>query len=350
MTPVNQLGYGIAGLNFLLELNKHHKVSFFPIGQVEAHPEVHPILSETHKNATMFNVDAPCLRIWHQHDMSQRVGRGKMFGMPIFELDTFSELEKHHLNTLDTVLVNSDWAAGVIESNIGKKASVVPLGVDNSIFTPQPIEDKKDNTTRFLNMGKWEVRKGHDVLVDIFTKSFAPHDDVELWLCCHNPFYSAEENKEWEDYYLNSPYGYKIKIVPRLESQEDVAKVMNSVDCGIFPTRGEGWNLEALEMMACGKHVITTNYSGHTQFCNENNSYLINTPRLETAFDGKWFTGQGRWANIGQDEIHSFSLAMRDIYKKKNSGSDMVNKKGLETAQEFSWENSTKKLVEVING
>ena len=46
-------------------------------------------------------------------------------------------------------------------------------------------------------------------------------------------------------------------------------------DCGLFPARAEGWNLELLEMMACGKQVIATNYSAHTEFCTKENSILI---------------------------------------------------------------------------
>jgi hypothetical protein len=44
-------------------------------------------------------------------------------------------------------------------------------------------------------MGKWEVRKGHDILVELFNDAFMSTDDVELWMCNHNPFYTKEENE-----------------------------------------------------------------------------------------------------------------------------------------------------------
>lgn len=343
LTPINQLGYGIVGLNVLLALHDAgHKVSFFPIGQVEAPPHLHDTLSECFDNSKLFDCFAPCLKIWHQHDMASRIGSGHFAGMPIFELNKFSEQEIHHLASLDKVIVNSQWAAEIVDREVDVHSVVVPLGVDTNIFKPKRHESK--STTVFLNMGKWEIRKGHDILVDIFNRAFSSDDDVELWLCCHNPFYSAEENEGWARFYKESPLGDKIKIIPRLQSQSEVADLMSKADCGVFPTRGEGWNLEALEMMACGKHVITTNYSGHTEFCNDDNSILIDIDGMEDAVDGKWFHGQGQWAKLGEDAIDGFAFAMREVH---NHGIKL-NDKGLETAQEFSWTNTASKLIHVL--
>ena len=64
---------------------------------------------------------------------------------------------------------------------------------------------------------------------------------------------------------------------------------MAQTDCGIFPSRAEGWNLELLEMLACIKSVITTHYSAHTEFCDDVNSDLVEIKETELAYDGKWF-------------------------------------------------------------
>ena len=74
---------------------------------------------------------------------------------------------------------------------------------------------------------------------------------------------------------------------------------MRQVDVGVFPVRAEGWNLELLELLSCGKHVITTDYSGHTEFINNSNSRIIEIDKLETAQDGVWFHGTGEWAELG---------------------------------------------------
>ena len=116
---------------------------------------------------------------------------------------------------------------------------------------------------------------------------------------CSNPFNSQEEENKWMQSY-NHP---QVKLIPRMETQQEVYNIMSQVDCGVFPSRGEGWNLELLEMMAVGKHVIATDYSAHTEFCTEENCGLIPINTTEPAFDGKWFFGQGNWAEMNTLEI-----------------------------------------------
>jgi glycosyltransferase involved in cell wall biosynthesis len=120
---------------------------------------------------------------------------------------------------------------------------------------------------------------------------------------------------------------------------------MSQVDCGVFPSRGEGWNLELLEMMAAGKHVIATNYSAHTEFCTEENCGLIPISEKEPAFDGKWFFGQGNWAAINAFEIKSLVQNMKDIASKVNKE---VNEAGIQTAKTFSWQNTAREIIKCL--
>ena len=160
-------------------------------------------------------------------------------------------------------------------------------------------------------------------------------------MMCENPFNSPEEDARWRQLY-NNP---KVKIIPRAETQQEVYNIMSQVDCGVFPSRGEGWNLELLEMMSLGKHVITTGYSAHTEFCNDENSALVKIDELEPAFDGKWFFGQGEWAKIGQQEIFDLGLKMQRFITEKKA---TLNEAGMQTAQKFSWENTARRILDVL--
>lgn len=350
LSPINQLGYGITGLNIVKELSKNNTVSLFMIGQPQVtNQNDADIISSCISNSRFFDYNAPCIKIWHQHDMAQFAGRGIKIGFPIFELDTFNDLEKHQLNSLDKIFVCSGWAKDIITNNLqisSDNVFVIPLGVDNNIFKPSSVPD--NSTTRFFNCGKWEIRKGHDVLVDWFNSAFKEDDNVELYMMCENPFLSESETKEWHTLYKNSKLGSKIHLIPRQNTQEEVYNIMNQMHCGIFPSRAEGWNLELLEMMACGKKVITTNYSAHTEFCNNTNSLLIDTPDREKAYDGKWFHGQGSWAKLTQDckdkAIH-YMKAIHDM----NMGSGLYpNSQGITTAKEFTWENTVRRIINVL--
>jgi glycosyltransferase involved in cell wall biosynthesis len=223
---------------------------------------------------------------------------------------------------------------------------VAPLGVDRTIFK-ESVSSRPE--TIFFNCGKWEVRKGHDVLVEAFNQAFTPDDNVELWMMCHNPFYTDEENQHWENLYKGSVLGDKIRIIPRQRTQQDVYNIMRQIDCGVFPSRAEGWNLELLELMSCGKHVIATNYSGHTEFCTKENSMLIHTDEKEDATDNKWFFGQGQWAKVGDKQIKQIALYMGAIHRAKQSNRLFVNNECINTAKKFSWDNTAKEIINAIS-
>lgn len=349
MCPLNPLGYGVTGLNIVKSLSKICNLSLFPIGQMQIDEKDGPIVSQCYENSMFYDYNAPSVKIWHQNDMSLFPGKGLRIGYPIFELDDFNNIERHNLKSVDALFVCSEWAKKVIKSlgiNTGR-IYVVPLGVDPSIFSIQ-VNLNTDKTI-FFNCGKWEIRKGHDVLHQIFNKAFTPNDNVELWMMNHNPFISAQDESNWQKLYTNSPMGDKIRFIPRVASHKEVYNIMSTVDCGIFPSRAEGWNLELLEMLACGKHVITTNYSAHTEFCNNTNSLLVDITNLEKAYDGKWFHGKvGNWASIEEPQIDQFVEHMRTVHNRKKRGELGLNEGGINTAREFTWDNSARKIMEYV--
>ena len=343
MTPINPLGYGVAGLNILKALQEMSNVSLHMIGQPQVTNQADAdSVRKGLETAQTFDPNAPCIKIWHQNQMAERIGSGKFIGFPIFELDTFSELEKHHLSCCHRLMVCSEWAKNVCvdQTRFGKdKVDVVPLGVDMDVF--RPATPRNDEKTIFFNCGKWEVRKGHDILIEAFKKVLEHGENAELWMMCSNPFNSPEEDARWHQLY-NHP---RVKIIPRAETHKEVYNIMAQTDCGVFPSRGEGWNLELLEMMACGKHVIATEYSAHTEFCTKENSGLVTIKSVEPAFDGKWFFRQGNWAKIDSHEVWDLSMKMmRFILDKKGT----VNESGIETAKRFSWKNTAEKILNAI--
>lgn len=350
ITPINQLGYGVAGLNIVTHLSKICNTSLFPIGNPEVYNDNDAkILRECIQNAQFPNFDSPCVRIWHQHDMSMFVGNGTKIGFPFFELDKFTEIEKHHLNSVDKLFVCSNWAKDICLDNLklpSENIFVVPLGVDSELFKPcLSNREIRGDTTVFFNCGKWEVRKGHDVLVEIFNTAFSENDNVELWMMCTNPFLNQEENQQWIDKYKKSKLGSKIKIIPRLKSQQEVYSIMENIDCGIFPSRAEGWNLELLEILSCGKMAIASNISAHTEFCEPKAVSLVDIPEKEKAHDGKWFFGQGSWGKITQTVVEDFAQAMISVHKKHQENKS-INQAGIETAKLFSWDNTACKIKE----
>ena len=344
--PCNPMGYGVAGTQFAVTLRSlGHKVAWWPIGHVSHDDEYKIAVNSMIANQDFFNINAPSLRIWHQFDMAQIIGRGIHCGMPIFELDKFTSRELHHLDTLDKIFVNSHWAMTVVNNNLPNRIRstyVTPLGVNRSTFN-EFVGAPQVGWTTFLNVGKWELRKGHDVITQAFNKAFEPRDKVRLWMMNDNPFLTPAQTKAWQDSYIDTKMGRQVSFLPRVDSSLKVAQVMGDADCGVFPARAEGWNLELLEMMSMGKQVIATNYSAHTEFCTPDNSLLIQIDKLEDANDGVWFNKEGQWAQLGEAQIDQLVHHMRFVHKNKQ-----LNVAGIETAKRFSWEAAAERLVKCI--
>lgn len=340
--PVGKTGYGITSLNITKTLSENFNVnvSLFPIGNnMELNNDKEKeLFTQLLKNSHSFDKNAPCLKIWHQHDLSLRIGKGHFYTFPFFEIDALNSLERHHLNSCDYIFTASKWSKEILINNdIKVPIYVAPLGVDMEVFS-SPAKIKIDNGNYiFSHVGKWEHRKSHDFLLSAFEKAFDVNDNVELWLLPHNMFLNEQEENQWLALVENNKLKDKIKIFNRLPTQYHLAEFIYYSDCGVFLSRAEGWNNEILEFMALNKPVIATNYSAHTEYCDTNNSYLVDIKELEIAHDGKWFFGQGRWAKLADNEMEQTVLHMRSVYN--NNIKD--NPSGLETAKKYSWNNTS---------
>ena len=330
----DKTSYGLVAINIAARLD----CDILPIGQPSGN--IPKSVIEKLNNTEEFDLNRPSVRLFHQFDL-QTIGNNKQIGYTIFELDTFNRVEKAHLKSVDEIWVCSNWAKEVIKNNgINSPVKVVPLGVDPTIF--YPVEFQSEDYV-FLSAGKWEIRKSQNEIVEAFNRAFHPTDKVQLWLSMHNAFLDTQFIQRKRNDYINTPMGKagRIKFVGPFDKQAGIARIMNMASCGVFPSKAEGWGLETLEMMACGKPVIVTDYAGHKEYCNADNSVLISTIGTESAYDGKWFFNQGNWAKF---DTQALIEAMR---KQFNMG-HTVNKNGIKTAKKFSWDNTAETIRKLL--
>lgn len=347
--PINNTGYGLASINILKALHKKRtNICYFPIGNPSVSSEQeHLMIIEMYQRKNEIDIGAPYIKIWHQFDLFDHIGKGKYYAFPFFELDTFNNQEKLSLGVPDVIFATSKWAKNIIEKNIPKSlVEVIPLGVDTDIFDYTKIQKtRNDEKYIFLNIGKWEIRKGHDFIYKVFKDAFPKENDVELWILASektNNYSDENELRAWKQIYSNDP---RIKLFNGVNSQYEIAQLIANSDCGLYPSRAEGWNLELLETMAMNKPVIATNYSAHTEFCNKSNCMLIDIDDTEKAFDNKAFVGQGNWAKIGPNQIDQTINYMRNAYNNRI----ITNNNGIITANTYSWSNTADQILRCIS-
>lgn len=345
-TPIGHLGYGRSGFEIAKQLINQLPpdcLTIYPIGNPEM--DLYEKISSSDWRLKDKPAYGETIKIWHQHSLHEFVGNGEKIGFPIFELNKFTDVEKRSMRHCDRLFVCSEWAKNVVEEEVPKiKVSIVPLGVDRETFNE--LNNVNRPSTIFFNCGKWEVRKGHDLLLDAFNEAFDKNDNVELWMMCDNPFIGEDGNNDWKNRYSKSKMGSKIRFIPYQKTHRDVYNIIRQIDCGVFPARAEGWNLELLECQSCGKTVIATNYAGHSQFINESNAMLLDVDKIVPAEDGIWFFKQGEWAEPNKDQLVS---NMKKVHAKKQNGSLSLNLEGVETAKKFSWVNTVETILSELH-
>jgi len=341
--PVNQLGYGIVSTNIVKEIAKKLDVFLWPIGQIDKSINDYQFFEDLNKKSDFYDKDAPSLKIWHQNDLSMHPSKGIRTALPIFELEPLQKHEVHQMNCMDIIFLPTQWAVDIaINSGVKTKIFKTPFGVDHSIFD-KPKQALNKNKFTFLNVGKWEIRKGHDILIKAFQKAFPSDNDVELIMHCDNPFLNEEERNNWESYYSSDK---RIKISHRFKTQQELFELMSYADCGVFPARAEGWNMELAEMLSMGKNCIATNATAHKEFVNNEICELINVDKLVKAYDNKWFFGQGYWPNLDDNFINQFASKMAKVKNLKNN----FNKKAYDEMKKLTWEKTASLITDYIYG
>ena len=345
LTPFCRTGYGIAGANLLDALVRlKADVAFHPLGPVDPAIVPVPSLRDLQARATTLPAGAPSVRMLQQFDLLSHVGTGPRIGFPIFELDRFYAQELVHLKAQDRLLVCSDWARTVLRGNglVDIPIDVVPLGVDRRIFHEQVPGAPPEDDTVFIQIGKIEPRKGQLDLLAAFEKAFTPTDRVRLVLHCHNPFLKAADLEALVGPFRRSPLADKIDLhLEPLPSQRDVARAIQRAHCGVFCSRAEGWNLEALEVLSMGKPLIATDYSAHTEFLTPENTRLVEVDTLEPR-------GVGHWAAFGHRQQEQLVSHLRLVHQQRVDGSLAQNAAGIRTAMHYSWEHAARCLLRAV--
>jgi len=344
VAPINQLGYGIVSINIIKELNKKLDLYLWTIGGINCKQEDVKLFNHLVEKNQFYDHTIPSLKIWHQNDLSMHPSVQNRCAFPIFELEPLTKQEVHHMNSMDKIFLATDWAVDIaIKSGVDKeKIYKTPLGVDQKIFFAKQKQAKEKIT--FLNIGKWEIRKGHDILIKAFQKAFPSDDQVELIMHCENPFLTPQEKNNWESYYASDK---RVKISNRFETQEELSNLMSYADCGVFPARAEGWNMELAEMLSMGKFCIATNATAHKEFINKDICELVEVGQLVRAYDNKWFHGQGYWPNLDEKTINQIAQKMIVIKNKIVSG-EKGNQKASEHMKNYTWEKTADLIVKAI--
>lgn len=161
----------------------------------------------------------------------------------------------------DMVIVPDTFVKNAyLNSGLQKDILVLPLTV-KTLENRKPTNSKGMITFGFV--GSYETRKNVDLLIDSFLEAFST-ENVLLHI---HLSYSHRSMADLTKLLLRVPKS-KVKITTGHISRDEYVELLNSFDCFVSLSSGEGFSLVPREFMHLGKPIILSNSSAHKNIPN----------------------------------------------------------------------------------
>ncbi len=239
--------------------------------------------------------------------MRPRLRGRRTVGYAFFENTVVSpagiETARAHYDVLAT---GSSWCSEILRQHGLADVRTVVQGVDPTIF--RRVEGGREFfADRFVvfSGGKFELRKGQDLVVAAIKVLMERHDDVLLVTSWYNQWPLTMRSMRASPYIRFAPPSGTVEYRTLIEGvlaangvdasraihlglmqNSLMARVYRNSDVGLFPSRCEGGtNLVLMEYMACGGTAIATFASGHQDVLTDANSLPLRRLRQATVRD-----------------------------------------------------------------
>jgi glycosyltransferase involved in cell wall biosynthesis len=230
----------------------------------------------------------------------------------------------------------------MLDHGVTVPIEISSLGVDHW----QRVEPDKGfqinaRSFRFLHVSSCFPRKGADVMLRAYGRAFRASDDVTLVIKTFpNPH---NEIHRWLDEARASDPDYPDVLVLEADyTVEQLKALYGQCHALVAPSRAEGFGLPMAEAILSGLAVITTGWSGQTDFCTPDTAWVIDYTftRAKTHF--------GLFASVWAepDETHLVSL-MREVYQLP----DLVRKSRISAGlrllnEKYRWTHAAVRMVD----
>jgi len=224
-----------------------------------------------------------------------------------------------------------------------EKIVVIPPGVDTELFRPMDSAVAKEHIhvpltqKLILFAGRIEPLKGIDVLLYAMKIVLAKNPSYPVCLCIVGGDIS-QPSSAWSQTHralddLRKLLGLTASVTfVGQKPQHELPYYYNAADMVVMPSHYESFGMAALEAMACGVPVITTNVTGISSLIDEKHASLITTVNnpLLLASQIEYFLHQPhKRAEIGASlRKNVMDLSWSHIANKMDSVYDLSNKGG----------------------
>jgi len=266
-------------------------------------------------------------------------------GFDTADSDRISQIFVKLLNGIDLVIVPSSWAKEVYKnSGVDIAVEVLPHGLPSEIFKSKsgvynPVVKelkslKKKNNAKlvlfFLTHSGF--RKGADLVAKAMREIQSEFDNI----------YLVVKTAEVKDPYLSHFMDLKWIRIKGWMDWQSLAELYRVCDVVVSPSRGGGFELNALEAVAIGKPTLATNAMCFKDYID----YVIPIKVDRTI---KVLPGNPIHIGDGYEiSVDNLVLKLKEVLSNYSKYSRKFKRLSSRIREEFSWDNVCSRLVQIL--
>ena len=265
----------------------------------------------------------------------------------------FSSLPKDFVtlfNQTDEVWTPSNCSRkAIVDSGVDfDKVQIIPNGINPNVFTPNGEKYKLPTNKRFkfLFVGGTIYRKGIDILLQAYLKSFTNNDNISLIIkdMGSSSFYAGQTNQKLINDIKNIAVAPEIIYIDNELTEQEMASLYRACDVLVAPYRGEGFGLPVLEAMACGLPVVVTDGGSTDDFVDSAFSWRIPAIKKSVGYelDGKPFANEAYLLEPDTDELIKI---LKDIINNSLNLKSIGMLAQYSARTDWTWNQATLKLL-----
>lgn len=375
----NRFGWGIYGLNLVIELLKRQTPAPVCFGDIvtdtlssDIIEKLQPAIQFQQQNLQNFYKmgqvaklgDAIVLHAlgngmeWSM--VSQGVEGEINAGVIFFEYTEISEEGRQRLSRLNGTVAGSTWNADVLKSWGVQNVETVFQGVDTELFMPKPRTDEYEGKFAVFSGGKLDFRKGQDIVLTSFKRFAETHPDAVLVTAWQNLWPLTALPMKFSPHVTTLPdirpdgsmnlekWAAEQGVAPEqfidlgMQPNAAMPDLLKNMDLAIFPNRCEGGtNLVAMETMACGIPCVLSENTGHLDLTADDRSYVLRTQRKVEAE----ILATDGW---GESDVDELVACMEAAYDNRQNAMDR-GQAGANFMQTWAWPNQIGKLLNSLD-
>lgn len=354
--------------NLAIKLNKSHDVyitpldSYDPAHGVSKHivKEIKKLTQKEHPEQGGLDIQIrhsyPPIWQWPSHDNT------KIIYIQPWEYPKIPFEWQYKWETFaDHVIVPSNYIRDIaIRGGLDpQKISTIPNGYNNKVFNKEtkPIDKFGIDSSKFnfVYVGNSQWRKGLDILINAWHKSFKSYDNARL-IIKDNPQIYGKNNVLNEIVKMQYKTGCaKVTYIDSALSDEDMAGLFAASKVVVHPYRAEGFGMHIQEAVACGCLPILPDKGPHQDFIPEDIGLRVQTKpspiditsgEVFAQKPGDAFTMMNSHTFMNEPDGHSLQKMLQWIYHSHDKTEYFKKTNELELPN--TWDSVAKSYIEII--